>query len=207
MARSSARRQLCDFGLAREHMAADSPEASGTFASESYTPRVITLWYRCPELLLGATRYGPPVDIWSVGCILGELLLHCPLLPAPTEVRQLEMICELLGTPSARIWPSVEQLPLWAQLRDCLPHNEYNELPTKFARVQPSPSALELVDAMLTYDPERRITADGALAHQWLQSEHPLPAHAVTSISTLGRDTHAQADGGSAPTRRPRGDR
>ena len=63
-----------------------------------------------PELLLGATRYGFPIDLWSVGCIVGELLLHRPLVPASTEVRQLELLCELLGTPNERLWPDVDAL-------------------------------------------------------------------------------------------------
>ena len=70
--------KLCDFGLARELYPPAADDDPGT----SYTPRVVTLWYRPPELLLGATRYGASVDLWSVGCILGELMLHRPLVRA-----------------------------------------------------------------------------------------------------------------------------
>ena len=194
--------KLCDFGLAREHSSAGAavttprPEAEpsgGAAAADStttlpppYTPRVVTLWYRSPELLLGATRYGPPIDIWSVGCILGELLLHRPLMPASIETKQLELICELLGTPSVRIWPGLADLPLWPQLKHSLPDNEYNELPTRFAKARPSKAALELINGMLTYDPERRLTAKEALTHPWLKGEEPVAVRRVTSV----RDRH-----------------
>lgn len=74
--------QLADFGLARR--LSDLPA--------DLTNRVITLWYRPPELLLGATRYGPSVDCWGVGCIFAELIIGKPLFPAKVELEQLESI-------------------------------------------------------------------------------------------------------------------
>ena len=68
--------KLGDFGLSRPY--------SG---NKNYTNRVVTLWYRAPELLLGTQKYGPGIDIWSAGCIMGELLLNTPLMPGPNEVR------------------------------------------------------------------------------------------------------------------------
>jgi serine/threonine protein kinase len=65
--------KLADFGLSRPYD-----------GRKNYTNRVVTLWYRAPELLLGSQRYGPGIDMWSAGCILGELLLNQPLLPGPT---------------------------------------------------------------------------------------------------------------------------
>ena len=122
--------------------------------------------YRAPELLLGATRYGPQVDMWSVGCILGELLLHRPLLPGQTELKQLELICELLGTPHERIWPSLPSLPLWGKLGARLPEQPYNELPSRFAKIRPSESTLCLLDSLLTFDPARRVSAAQAVSHR-----------------------------------------
>lgn len=61
--------------------------------------------YRAPELLLGAARYTEAVDMWAVGCIMAELLRGSPLFPGKTEVETLNMLFQLLGTPSARIWP------------------------------------------------------------------------------------------------------
>lgn len=76
--------KLCDFGLARTYVP----------PTGAYTPRVVTLWYRAPELLLGAAEYGAPVDMWAVGCIVGELLLHRPLMPASTELKQFELMVQ-----------------------------------------------------------------------------------------------------------------
>ncbi|GBM57230.1 Cyclin-dependent kinase 11B [Araneus ventricosus] len=80
------RRKVGDFGLAREYGSPLKP----------YTPVVVTLWYRAPELLLGAKQYSTPIDMWSVGCIFGELLTMKPLFPGkfltnPTRKLQLRM--------------------------------------------------------------------------------------------------------------------
>lgn len=77
--------QLADFGLARR--LSDLPA--------DLTNRVITLWYRPPELLLGAKRYGPSVDCWGVGCILAELIIGKPLFPAKVELEQLDLIFQV----------------------------------------------------------------------------------------------------------------
>ena len=79
--------KIADFGMAR---------AFG-LPSRPMSPRVVTLWYRPPELLLGAETYTTAVDCWAIGCIMGELLNHAPLLPGRTEVNQLELIIRLLG--------------------------------------------------------------------------------------------------------------
>lgn len=78
------------------------------------TPKVVTLWYRAPELLFGVQNYGPGIDIWlqldnprAVGCIFGEFLLRKPLFPGDSEVSQIDSIFRTLGTPSSKIWPAV----------------------------------------------------------------------------------------------------
>jgi len=81
---------LCDFGLARKY---------GDPLKE-YTQLVVTLWYRAPELLLGAKVYGAAIDVWSLGCIFAELVLRKPLLPGQGEIDQIDKIFKLLGTPS-----------------------------------------------------------------------------------------------------------
>jgi serine/threonine protein kinase len=92
--------KLADFGLAREFGTPLKP----------YTPRVVTLWYRAPELLLNADTYHTAIDMWSVGCILAELVLGRPLLPGSTETQQIQLMCKLLGSPNARIWPALTKL-------------------------------------------------------------------------------------------------
>lgn len=75
------------------------------------TPKVVTLWYRAPELLLGDPSYTTAVDMWSAGCIFGELLNHTPLLPGKVERQQIDLIIELLGTPHEKIWQGFSKLP------------------------------------------------------------------------------------------------
>ena len=94
--------KLCDFGLAREFGTPLKP----------YTPKVVTLWYRAPELLLGARTYSSAIDTWACGCIMGELLGHRPLMPGRNEAGQLELMFELLGTPNDVIWPGSAHPPL-----------------------------------------------------------------------------------------------
>jgi cyclin-dependent kinase 12/13 len=98
--------KLADFGLARPF----------DDQARSYTNRCITLWYRPPELLLGATLYGPEVDLWSVGCVFGEMLLKKPTLPGKDEADQFELICRLCGTPTDANWPGVSKLPMYERL-------------------------------------------------------------------------------------------
>jgi cyclin-dependent kinase 12/13 len=101
--------KLADFGLARLYNAKDK--------ARPYTNKVITLWYRPPELLLGEERYGPSIDVWSCGCILGELFLKRPMFQANAEMAQLEVISKLCGTPTPGAWPNVINLPLWNTVR------------------------------------------------------------------------------------------
>ncbi|MES1908342.1 MAG: hypothetical protein MHM6MM_001296 [Cercozoa sp. M6MM] len=86
---------IADFGLSRLF----------SFPLAQYTPRVVTLWYRAPELLLGEPRYHTAVDMWSVGCIMAEFLLGVPLMPGSTELEQLALIYRLVGRADARVWP------------------------------------------------------------------------------------------------------
>ena len=73
---------------------------------------MITLWYRPPELLLGAKKYGTAVDIWSAGCILAELILGKPLFTGKTDMDQLQLIFEMMGTPTPETWEGYQDLKL-----------------------------------------------------------------------------------------------
>ena len=68
-------------------------------------------WYRAPELLFGSTNYGPAVDVWAMGCVFAELLLRRPWFVADTDIKQLQAIFTVLGTPTAEQWPHREALP------------------------------------------------------------------------------------------------
>jgi cyclin-dependent kinase 2 len=65
-------------------------------------PKVVTLWYRAPEILLGSKTYSTPVDIWSIGCIFAEMLNHKPLFPGDSEIDQLYKIFQIMGTPGVK---------------------------------------------------------------------------------------------------------
>ncbi len=140
-----------DFGLAREY---GSP-------LRAYTSVVVTLWYRAPELLLGTKEYSTPIDVWSIGCIFGEFLLMEPLFPAKSEVDQLNRIFKLLGTPSEKIWPGYNKLPVVQKM----PFVDYplSHLRNKFPREMLSEKGMALLKRFLTYNPKQRITCRQAL--------------------------------------------
>lgn len=101
--------KLADFGLARLYNAKDK--------QRPYTNKVITLWYRPPELLLGEERYGPAIDVWSCGCILGELFQKKPMFRENFELNQLIAISKICGSPTPAVWPNVINLPLYSTIR------------------------------------------------------------------------------------------
>ena len=142
--------KLADFGLARLY----------SFPKRNMTAKVVTLWYRAPELLLGETSYTTGVDIWAVGCVLAELLLNRPLLAGDNDLDQLHRIFRLLGTPTERIWPGVEGMPLVRSAEVDLTYQQtqyqYNNMRAAFPDI--SEEGFGLLNAMLTYDPKKRIT-------------------------------------------------
>jgi len=164
--------RIADFGLARlvgshNYNANEENEGKGNL-----TPLVVTLWYRAPELLLGATSYGPPVDVWSVGCVFGELLLGNPLFPGKGEVDQFQKICDLLGRPSPELWPNMKKLPDYGKLAEPLKCKDLNKLWTKLPRL--NQSGFDLINSMLFFDPLQRISAQDALNHPFfLETPYP----------------------------------
>ena len=127
---------------------------------------MVTRWYRPPELLLGATRYGAEVDMWSCGCVLAEMLMGRPLLPGNDEADQIDLIFRTCGSPTEATWPGASALPFYdmfrpevpmrRMLREALGHGLAND-------------AVDLVDRLLTLDPARRLSADGMLRHDYFR--------------------------------------
>ncbi|XP_045813426.1 probable serine/threonine-protein kinase At1g54610 [Trifolium pratense] len=130
------------------------------------TNRVVTLWYRPPELLLGATDYGVGVDLWSAGCILGELLYGKPIMPGRTEVEQLHKIYKLCGSPSDEYWKK-SKLPNATLFK---PREPYKRCIRDVFKEFP-PSALPLIDTLLAIDPVERKSATDALRSEFFNTE------------------------------------
>ncbi|XP_020253554.1 probable serine/threonine-protein kinase At1g54610 [Asparagus officinalis] len=149
--------KIADFGLASTF----DPDKK-----EPMTSRVVTLWYRPPELLLGATYYGVGVDLWSAGCILAELLVGKPILPGRTEVEQLHRIFKLCGSPSEKYWKK-SKLHHATMFKPQQPYKRciaetYKEF---------SPSSLSLIETLLSIDPDERGTATSALNSEFFTTK------------------------------------
>ena len=108
--------KLADFGLARAITINKGNQPN------RYTNRVVTLWYRPPELLLGERNYGPPVDLWGAGCIMAEMWTRSPIMQGNTEQHQLTLIAQLCGAITPDVWPGVENLELYSKLE--VPKNQ-----------------------------------------------------------------------------------
>ena len=118
----------------------------------------MTLWYRAPEVLLGATHYAPAVDIWSVACIFAELARKQAIFPGDSELQQLLHIFKLLGTPSEEIWPGVTKLRDWHEF----PSWQAQDLAKVFPRLDAA--GIDLMKQMFEYDPANRCTVSAQRA-------------------------------------------
>ncbi|KAL8030770.1 hypothetical protein ABFX02_14G307400 [Erythranthe guttata] len=127
------------------------------------TSRVVTLWYRAPELLLGCNDYGIGIDLWSAGCLMAEMLAGRPIMPARTEVEQLHRIFKLCGTPSDDYF---KRFKLSAQLK---PAQAYKSSFREAFRNFPSHS-LGLLKILLSLDPGNRGTANSALQNEYFHT-------------------------------------
>ncbi|KAJ1658024.1 TFIIH complex serine/threonine-protein kinase subunit kin28 [Dispira simplex] len=155
---SDGQLKLADFGLARDYADPTAP----------MTSQAVTRWYRPPELLFGAKKYGYAVDMWSVGCVFAELMLRTPYLPGETDMEQLDTIFRALGTPTEEDWPSHTQLPDYVQFK----HYPKTSLQTLFTAA--SADSLDLMEKMLVYNPHKRISTFDALQHPYFQNS-PFP--------------------------------
>ena len=146
--------KIADFGLARA-FAVPVP---------AYTHEVVTVWYRPPEILLGAKLYSVPVDLWSIGCVIGEMATGAPLFAGDSEIDTIFKIFQKLGTPSEQVWPGVGELP---EYKASFP----NWLPRGWAQIrntkqQVGTDGIDLLENLMCYDP-RRLSARRALQHTY----------------------------------------
>ncbi|KIZ03810.1 extracellular signal-regulated kinase1/2 [Monoraphidium neglectum] len=155
--------RICDFGLAR---VGNQGAQEGVGMLTEY---VVTRWYRAPELLLSCPDYTAAIDIWSVGCILAELLGRKPLFPGKDYVHQLNLITKAIGSPGEEDIQFVSSEKARRYLRSLprCPRADFQEL-----WPQADPQALDLLSRMLVFDPSRRISVDDALRHPYLAALH-----------------------------------
>jgi cell division cycle 2-like protein len=156
--------KLADFGMARY---------TGKNPAPKLTQLVVTLWYRAPELLLGAEEYGFEIDVWSVGCVFAELLTREPLFQGKHEVDQVYKIFDVLGKPNSESWPGFRSLPNAKALHPVL---SKQKMPTRSSLTLArfpwlTNSGLRLLSSMLSMNPTERPTATEILAHPWFREE------------------------------------
>lgn len=163
--------KLADFGLARFYSKRGKPD---------YTNRVITIWYRSPELLLGETQYGPAVDIWSAACVMVEIFTRHAIFPGDGgEINQLDKIYNVLGTPTRSEWPGLVDMAWFELLRPT--ERKPNTFAEKY-QDRVTPAAFELLQAMFLYDPSKRPTAGDVLEHPYFTTEDPAPKQAIEYV-------------------------
>ncbi|CAE6458981.1 unnamed protein product [Rhizoctonia solani] len=199
--------KIGDLGLARLCRSPLQPLLSGDKV-------VVTIWYRAPELLLGARHYTKAIDCWAVGCIFAELLALRPIFKGeeakldakknvPFQRDQLTKIFDVLGTPTEQNWPGLTSMPEYKNFITC--DRQENKLSQWYRqRSRNLDCGYDLMCQLFEYDPARRLDARGALSHWWFQEE-PVPtvnafAHLPDGVSyPLRRVTQDEAPLTNAP--------
>jgi len=154
--------KIGDFGLARAF----------SLPIRSYTIDVITLWYRCPEILLGCQKYGPEVDMWSAGCIIAEILTGQATFPGDSEIGTVFKIMKTCGSPCHETWPGCKDLGHW---KPTFPKWPSTDLQSIFSlRPEMGSEGHELLRNLLVLNPTARLTARRAKNAAFVQlSPHP----------------------------------
>ena len=168
---SDSRVKLGDFGLART--LSSGPNSYGLIVTEY----VATRWYRAPEMLLKSVNYGKPIDMWSVGCILYELLVGRPLFPGKSTRDMIVLVFEVTGLPDEEEYEAVRQ--------ECEIPILYNELKSQIGKIRKQknlsslignyckdPNAIDLMTKLLQFNPKNRLTAEEALEHPFVAKFH-----------------------------------
>ncbi|KAL7445944.1 hypothetical protein ACHAXM_011763 [Skeletonema potamos] len=158
--------KIADWGLAR----------SWNKEMKRLTNRVITLWYRPPELLLGCVDYTTKIDMWSVGCIIAEMFRRGGLLKGSTEANQLDLIFKTMGHPTREDWPNIDKMcPLWKNYEpksgeQVFPRRLREELKARLpanAMNWMTPHAIDMIDSLLAHNPDKRWSAAQALTAEY----------------------------------------
>uniref|UniRef100_A0A452H5A2 Protein kinase domain-containing protein n=1 Tax=Gopherus agassizii TaxID=38772 RepID=A0A452H5A2_9SAUR len=157
--------KLCDFGLARSLCQIHEDQGS-----PALTEYVATRWYRAPEILLSSHSYTKGVDMWSIGCILGEMLLGKPLFPGTSTVNQIEQILSVISAPSQE-----DILAIHSDYRASVINRISSRQRVTIEEILPSSTpahALDLLKRLLVFNPDKRLTAEEALQHPYVKRFH-----------------------------------
>ncbi|KKF94335.1 Serine/threonine-protein kinase ppk23 [Ceratocystis platani] len=191
--------KIADFGMAR--YVGDPPPAD-------LTQVVVTLWYRAPELLLGATSYDGAVDMWSIGCIFAELMTRTPLLQGSVEADQWSKIMGFCGPLNDQTWPGFGRLPLAQAMKASKYQSRENKHSANTAESivkllpQIAPGAKSLMQALLSLNPTSRPRAKQVLGSEYF-SELPKAKqeHLFPTFPSKARQEARTWDEPRAPTR------
>ncbi|THD22832.1 Cyclin-dependent kinase 1 [Fasciola hepatica] len=176
--------KLCDFGFARLL----------TGPGDEYTDYVATRWYRAPELLVGDTQYGPPVDVWAIGCVVAEMLTGAPLWPGRSDLDQLHLITRTLGDLVPRHREIFEKNLFFKGYKLQVTENK-NKLEEKFKTLQPAITAKEIsfLQGCLEMDPTERLNSEALLKHAYMDlhgKQAQYTSVELRSVPGAGGDGH-----------------
>ena len=172
--------KLADFGLGRAF----------EIAVHKMTHDVVTLWYRCPDVLLGSTNYGKAVDMWSIGCIFAEMAMGRPLFNGQNDANQLLKIFKILGKPTPEMWPTMHEFPNSGNV--FAPGAQFSEdFPPQWQQVfrkygvydKIGETGVDLLMAFIRYEPLHRISCTEALRHPYFTEQFLVPTSTSTSES------------------------
>jgi len=155
--------KVADFGLARSIQAFDDESAP------VMTDYVATRWYRAPEIVLGSCQYSKAVDMWSVGCILGELIVGKAIYPGKSTINQVELIIQLLGKPTPRELDTINAATDFSIIESMSAKKKYSF--SQFFKGA-SKEALDFLRRTLIFDPSKRLSAEQALKHPFVRQFH-----------------------------------
>lgn len=155
--------KIADFGLARSVLPYDDETAP------IMTEYVATRWYRAPEIVLGSSQYSKAVDMWSVGCILGELIVGKAIFPGKSTINQIEMILDLLGKPKPEDLDDIAGTSDWNIINSINAKQKYS-YSTFFKGA--SKTAIDFLKRCLEFNPKKRITVEEALNHPFVTQFH-----------------------------------
>lgn len=165
--------RLCDFGFARTVTAG----ASGRVVAHELTEYVATRWYRAPELLLGDIKYTRSVDIWAIGCIMGELVEGQPVFPGESEIDQLYLIQKVLGPLPKRHMEAFATNPRFSGMK--IPDVKYPETLHRKFNGRLSKKGISFLEQTLRLNPDDRLTSEECLRHPYFEGLAPVDSEVV----------------------------